>query len=97
MNAEWNGGAYNIVLVEVDKVENLKAAYPNYFGDVQLFLRNLRLIARGKEAREYTLPPQETVRPQELPATLVGCGAVAAGGASAWLSYPSARGGRAAA
>ena len=59
-DAEWNGGAYNIVLVEVDKVENLKAAYPNYFGDVQLFLRNLRLIARGKEAREYTLPPQET-------------------------------------
>jgi ppGpp synthetase/RelA/SpoT-type nucleotidyltranferase len=28
--------AENIVLVEVDKIENLKDAYPNYFGDVQL-------------------------------------------------------------
>jgi ppGpp synthetase/RelA/SpoT-type nucleotidyltranferase len=61
-DAEKSGGAYNVVLVEVDKVENLKAAYPNYFGDVQLFRKNLRLIARGKEASEYTLPPQEVVR-----------------------------------
>lgn len=65
-NAEYPGdynGRYNVVLVEVDKVENLKSAYPNYFGDVQLFRRNLRLVTRGKDAREYTLPPQETVRP----------------------------------
>jgi len=30
----------NTVLVEVDKIENLKEAYPNYFGEVQLFKKN---------------------------------------------------------
>ena len=57
----------NIVLVEVDKIENLKAAYPNYFGDVQLFKDQLRQITKGKSAEEYTVRPQETVavRPKE--------------------------------
>jgi hypothetical protein len=27
----------NVVLVEVDKIDNSKAAYPNYFSDVSLF------------------------------------------------------------
>jgi hypothetical protein len=53
----------NTVLVEVDKIENLKEAYPNYFGDVLLFKRNLKNITYGKDAKEYTLPRQETVRP----------------------------------
>jgi hypothetical protein len=59
----------NTVLVEADGVENLKAAYPNYFGDVQLFRAQLKNITRGKTAEEYTLPPQETVapRPREKP------------------------------
>jgi ppGpp synthetase/RelA/SpoT-type nucleotidyltranferase len=52
----------NIVLVEADKVEALKEAYPNYFGDVQLFRAQLRNIIKGFGVREYTMKPQETVR-----------------------------------
>lgn len=51
----------NTVMVEVDKYEKLKLAYPNYFGDVQLFKKNLIKIVKGKLASEYTLPPQQTV------------------------------------
>jgi hypothetical protein len=54
----------NAVLVEVDKIENLKAAYPNYFGDVGLFKSNLERITRGEVAEEYTLPAQEVVPPK---------------------------------
>ncbi|MBX3536433.1 MAG: RelA/SpoT domain-containing protein [Chelatococcus sp.] len=42
------GSAPNAVLVEVDRVENLKEAYPNYYLDVHLFTRNLRRILSGK-------------------------------------------------
>lgn len=35
------------VLVQVDKIENLKAAYPNYFGDVQSFYDRLTECVRG--------------------------------------------------
>jgi hypothetical protein len=59
-NASGNNST-NTVLVEVDKIENLKEAYPNYFGDVQLFKKNLKDITQGKEAQEYTLPPQKVV------------------------------------
>ena len=54
----------NIVLVEADKVEALKEAYPNYFGDVQLFRAQLRNIIKGSGLREYTMKPQELVRPR---------------------------------
>jgi hypothetical protein len=54
----------SIALVEVDKVETLKSAYPNYFGDVQLFRKSLRDICKGKSAVEFVLKPQETVRPK---------------------------------
>jgi hypothetical protein len=59
----------NVVLVEADKIENLKVAYPNYFGDVQLFKMQLRNISKGKAAQEYTVRPQDraTPRPQENP------------------------------
>jgi hypothetical protein len=53
----------NMVLVEVDKAEKLKEAYPNYFGDVQLFKKQLTNITKGKAAQEYTFPPRETVPP----------------------------------
>jgi hypothetical protein len=61
--------AKNIVLVEADKLDNLKAAYPNYFGDVQLFKTQLNNITKGKDVEEYTVKPQETVapRPRENP------------------------------
>src|SRR5262249_32550930 len=55
--------AKNIVLVEADKLENMKAAYPNYFGDVQLFRMQLGRITKGKGAVEYIVKPQETVMP----------------------------------
>lgn len=50
-----------VALVEVDKINNLKAAYPNYFGDVDLFRRQLRQIVRGGTAVEYTRPPKQPV------------------------------------
>lgn len=61
--------AAKAVVVEVDKVENLVRTYPNYFGDVGLFLNNLLRITKGQDAREYSLSPQQVVRPrpQEMP------------------------------
>lgn len=61
--------AENIVLVEVDKLENLKDAYPNYFGDVQLFKSQLKRITKGKRVEEYTPLPQPVVPlpPRQLP------------------------------
>ena len=47
------GDTQNVVLVEVDKIDNLKAAYPNYFGDVTLFKEQLRLVTKGQSAVEY--------------------------------------------
>lgn len=52
------------VVVEVDKVENLVRTYPNYFGDVSLFVRNLRRIIKGEDAQEFSLSPQQVVRPR---------------------------------
>nr|WP_249809172.1 RelA/SpoT domain-containing protein [Bradyrhizobium sp. 150] len=60
----------NVVLVEADKIENLKVAYPNYFGDVQLFKTQLNRLLKGKDVEEYTVAPQEQVnvsRPRENP------------------------------
>jgi hypothetical protein len=59
----------NVVLVEADKLENLVIAYPNYFGDVQLFRLQMRNIVKGNGVKEYYLKPQEGVapRPKENP------------------------------
>ncbi len=56
-------GNANAVLVEFDKIENLKKAYPNYFGDVQLFKNNLSKLVQGRQLSEYSLPPIERVPP----------------------------------
>lgn len=48
------------VLIEANKVEDLKNAYPNYFGDFQVFISNLQRITEGGEAIEYTMPPRYT-------------------------------------
>ena len=45
----------NVVLVEADKLDNLRLAYPNYFGDVQIFKQRVRAIIGG---REFKLKPQ---------------------------------------
>ena len=53
----------NVVLVEADKIENLTVAYPNYFGDVQFFKRQLSEIVGRKEPSLFDLILQETVPP----------------------------------
>ena len=53
--------ANNIVLVEVDKMDNLRTAFPNYFGDVRLFTHNLKAVVCGGDIREHTVVPQERV------------------------------------
>jgi len=59
----------NIVLVEADKIETVKEAFPNYFGDVKLFCNQLNKITGGEAAVEYTLPPikHNIPRKTELP------------------------------
>lgn len=66
-NAYKSNKVRDTVLIEAEKVEDLKNAYPNYFGDVQVFNSNLRLITQGKEAQEYTMPPKYSApRPPEM-------------------------------
>jgi len=57
------GNTLNVVLVEVDKIDNLKAAYPNYFGDVELFKSQLRQITRGGSAVEYAVSERQVPVP----------------------------------
>lgn len=54
---------YDTVLVSSDKVGNLVKAFPNYFGDTQMFARTLRQVIRGKDIPEFILPKQEIVKP----------------------------------
>lgn len=63
-----SNGNFNTVLVEVDEIENLKAAYPNYFGDVDLFKLRLQ-EAIGDESGDFSLTPQQTApkKPREKP------------------------------
>ena len=51
----------NTVLVSADSIEELRAGFPNYFGDVKLFTSALRSVVSGRDVPEYNLPPQETV------------------------------------
>lgn len=77
---ERSGKKYSSVVVELDRVENLRDAYPNYFGDVQLFKNNLTRIVGGDSAREYYLPPVVRIppKPRELPD-------------DSWFRHPSRR------
>jgi ppGpp synthetase/RelA/SpoT-type nucleotidyltranferase len=74
--AEFADNAYdtekeNIVLVEADKIDSLRDAYPNYFGDMQLFRMQLRRVTTRLPIREYTVKPQEQVPavPKQVPDT----------------------------
>jgi hypothetical protein len=60
-NAESGSGEKKIVLVEVDEIENLRSAYPNYFGDVQKFKTKLRKAAGLSENLDRSVPAQERV------------------------------------
>jgi hypothetical protein len=53
-----------VVQVEVGKVASLVEAYPNYFGDVALFINNLRHVCTGREAIEFSMAPQRIVAPK---------------------------------
>ena len=46
-NAERRKTSITTVLVEVDEVENLSEAYPNYFLDVRLFTQNVLSALNG--------------------------------------------------
>lgn len=50
-----------VVTVEFSRVENLVRTYPNYFGDVGVFLNNLRRIVKGQDALEFTLIQQARI------------------------------------
>lgn len=49
------------IIVEADKVKNLKEAFPNYFGDVSIFSKNLQRVVAGQSAIEYRMPPQQVI------------------------------------
>ncbi|MGX8010350.1 RelA/SpoT domain-containing protein [Mesorhizobium sp. ORM8.1] len=55
-----------VVLVEVGKISKLIQMYPNYFGDVSLFVSNLREICSGRRAIEYSMAKPEIVRPKKI-------------------------------
>jgi hypothetical protein len=71
LTAEKSHSEITSVLVEADGIEVLKAAYPNYFGDVQKFCLQLKAISQGDQALEYEmlLPNVETPKnkPYEKP------------------------------
>jgi hypothetical protein len=70
VNADKAQTGITSVLVEADGIENLKAAYPNYFGDVQKFAMQLKSITQGDAAVEYTMLPRTaptTKKPYEKP------------------------------
>lgn len=71
---------FSSVVVELDSIENLKTAYPNYFGDVQYFKNNLTRILGGDPAEQFHLPPVERVPPppKEIPD-------------DSWLRHPNRR------
>jgi hypothetical protein len=49
----------DVVLIEGVKLENLKRAYPNYFGDVQLFKMQLGELVSGGTVREFEVALQK--------------------------------------
>ncbi|ORE94138.1 hypothetical protein ATO13_08691 [Stappia sp. 22II-S9-Z10] len=62
IRAEENGDATaTYALVEVEAIDKLKSAYPNYFIDVEAFAKNLSVICDGSDFVEYSLPKQAIV------------------------------------
>lgn len=80
---ENDANRYSAVVVEIDKVDDLREGYPNYFGDVQLFKSRLSAVVRGEPVTEYALPPRVRVPPppKEVPD-------------DSWFRYPNRRGRR---
>ena len=55
----------SIVLVEVGKIESLRDAYPNYFGDVERFKGHLKEIVQGAAAISFARTAREPRTPPE--------------------------------
>ena len=53
------------VLVSLNKLNDLKAAFPNYFGDVTMFRQQLQGICRGRGLAEYDFPKQALAPPRQ--------------------------------
>jgi hypothetical protein len=51
----------NIVLVELEKLSDIRRAFPNYFLDVELLREQLGRIIKGKRLKEYRVLHQERV------------------------------------
>jgi hypothetical protein len=62
--AERSQSGITSVLVAADGFEALKAAYPNYFGDVQMFAQQLKSITQGQEAVEYAMAERPVAKPK---------------------------------
>ncbi|MEI9402337.1 RelA/SpoT domain-containing protein [Mesorhizobium argentiipisi] len=60
-----------VVLVEVGKISKLVQMYPNYFGDVSLFVSNLGEICEGRKPVEYSMAKPQVVasKPREVGST----------------------------
>ncbi|MTJ94208.1 MAG: RelA/SpoT domain-containing protein [Desulfovibrio sp.] len=61
VDRETGNDGNDVVLVEADKIDGLKAAYPNYFGDVTLFRQALEEVAKGRSLAELDIRRQEMV------------------------------------
>ncbi len=71
MSNEYPDRKIDAVLVEADKIETVKEAFPNYFGDVSVFNKNLKRLTKGDDAIEFKQPPKmaappRTVEPPDL-------------------------------
>ncbi|WP_162695534.1 RelA/SpoT domain-containing protein [Agrobacterium tumefaciens] len=65
MAMEEAGLAENsVVLVDAKEAASIVSAFPNYFGDVSLFLGRLKAICGKAQDAEYQLPKQEAVAPK---------------------------------
>lgn len=53
----------DVVLVEGVKLANLRKAYPNYFGDVQLFKMQLGQLVSGGKVQEFEVALQKRAIP----------------------------------
>jgi hypothetical protein len=58
----------NIVLVDADKIDNLKFAYPNYFGDVSFLKASLKRIVERNGLKEFELNRPKSVNKGRRPA-----------------------------
>lgn len=51
------------VLVSLSQLNDLRRAFPNYFGDVRMFREQLRHICKGRGVASYDILPQELAPP----------------------------------